>query len=246
MISNIRYFFFAGVVFLYCYVFFKEKMINRKIQAKFPKHGAIYYEIFYSLVTSLLLATTVAVLTAPAIRTHTYLYLKPDEFGWTYFFASILGVILIHDTYFYWMHRAIHHPVLFRYIHRVHHHSTNPTPWASFSFHPIEGILEIIIIPMLTFVFPLHPAALGIFILFMTAYNVYGHSGFEIYPAWFNKHPVFKWLNTSVNHNMHHKYFKGNYGLYFRFWDEWMGTTHQDYDQAFEKITEKKNVIHRL
>jgi len=113
------------------------------------------------------------------------------------------------------MHRAVHHPTLFKHIHFVHHQSTNPTPWASFSFHPLEGILEILIIPILAFIFPIHIFALGIFIIFMTLYNIYGHLGFEIYPAWFNRNPILKWLNTSVNHNMHHKYFKGNYGFIF-------------------------------
>ena len=33
------------------------------------------------------------------------------------------------------------------------------------------------------------------------------------------KNPFLKWLNTSTFHNHHHQFFKGNYGLYFIFWD---------------------------
>ena len=71
----------------------------------------------------------------------------------------------------------------------------------------------------------------------MTLYNVYGHLGFEIYPKGLNKHWLGRWMNTSVNHNMHHQFFKGNYGLYFTFWDRVMNTLDKDYENNFERIT---------
>jgi lathosterol oxidase len=55
--------------------------------------------------------------------------------------------------------------------------------------------------------------------LFQFVYNVYGHLGFEILPR-----PLRRWLNTSSAHNLHHKKFTGNYGLYTLFWDRLMGT----------------------
>jgi sterol desaturase/sphingolipid hydroxylase (fatty acid hydroxylase superfamily) len=64
--------------------------------------------------------------------------------------------------------------------------------------------------------------------------------GWELYPAGFSKHPVGKWINTSVNHNQHHQFFKGNYGLYFLFWDRVMGTLRTDYDSHFEKVKARK------
>jgi sterol desaturase/sphingolipid hydroxylase (fatty acid hydroxylase superfamily) len=70
----------------------------------------------------------------------------------------------------------------------------------------------------------------------MIIYNVYGHLGYEIYPKWFSRHPLGKWINTSVNHNQHHQYFKGNYGLYFLFWDRLMGTIRKDYEDQFEAV----------
>ena len=41
---------------------------------------------------------------------------------------------------------------------------------------------------------------------------------------------------------MHHQYFKGNYGLYFTFWDKIMGTTNKNYDRRFEEVTALKKV----
>ncbi len=49
-------------------------------------------------------------------------------------------------------------------------------------------------------------------------------------------------MNTSVAHNMHHKYFKGNYGLYFTIWDRFMGTLNENYDTAFDEVTTRKKI----
>jgi len=86
---------------------------------------------------------------------------------------------------------------------------------------------------------PIHTYHLPFFFLFMIVYNVYGHLGWELYPKWFATHPIGKWINTSVNHNQHHQYFKGNYGLYFLFWDRWMGTIRDDYEQQFVSVKER-------
>jgi sterol desaturase/sphingolipid hydroxylase (fatty acid hydroxylase superfamily) len=67
-----------------------------------------------------------------------------------------------------------------------------------------------------------------------------GHLGYEVYPAWLVNSRVDKWLNTSTNHNMHHKYFKGNYGLYFRLWDELLHTTHPHYDKTLASLVGQK------
>ncbi|MBK6635031.1 MAG: sterol desaturase family protein [Chitinophagaceae bacterium] len=119
----------------------------------------------------------------------------------------------------------------------MHHKSTNPSPWASFSFQPAEAFIESGIIYVFAFTFPVHIIHILAFLVFMTLYNVYGHLGFEIFPRGFNRHWFFKWFNTSVNHNMHHQYFKGNYGLYFTWWDRLMNTMHREYDNRFETVT---------
>ena len=52
-----------------------------------------------------------------------------------------------------------------------------------------------------------------------------------------------KWLNTSVNHNLHYHYFKGNYGLYFALWDRMMGTLRTDYDDSFDEVKNRTKMI---
>ena len=60
-------------------------------------------------------------------------------------------MILLHDTYFYWAHRAMHHPKIYRHVHLVHHLSQNPSPWAAFAFHPFEAVIEAGIVVSLPF-----------------------------------------------------------------------------------------------
>ena len=98
------------------------------------------------------------------------------------------------------------------------------------------GLLLIMQYIIFAFLLPLHVFVLIAFLLFMTTYNVYGHLGWELYPKGFSQSIIGKWINTSVCHNQHHKYFKGNYGLYLLFWDRAMGTLRDDYDLVFEEV----------
>lgn len=238
LVLLLRYSIFAGITFLVFYVFRKPyKRLYRKIQSKFPKNKDYRREILYSLSTFAIFAALVWVILNPAIGKYAWTYKHISDYGWAYFFFSVIAMIFIHDTYFYWTHRAMHHPKVFKYFHKVHHLSKNPSPWAAFSFHPLEAVIEFSIILIFIFGFPTHKLAVLAFLFFMTIENVLGHVGFELYPKGANKHWLGKWFNTSTNHNMHHEYFKGNYGLYFTFWDRIMGTTHPKYDERFEQVT---------
>ena len=176
---------------------------------------------------------------------HTTIYRNIHQHSMLYFWLVFPFMLIVHDTYFYWTHRLMHHPKLFTFFHVVHHKSVNPSPWASFSFQPTEAIIESAIIYIFAFAFPIHILHLFIFLIFMTIYNVYGHLGFELFPKWFNKHWFFKWFNTSVNHNMHHQYFKGNYSLYFTWWDRIMKTLHKDYDTRFEEFCNETIILRK-
>ena len=70
----------------------------------------------------------------------------------------------------------------------VHHKSTNPSPWTSYALHPLEAIIQTGIYPILAFTLPLYNPLLGIFWLFIVAYSIYGHLGFELCPKGFYKH----------------------------------------------------------
>lgn len=231
-----RYVMIAGVAFLLFYVFFSSRFSRLKIQPLLPKRNDYVREVGYSFLTFFIFAFVGVVVSSDAVLPHTQIYTSISDYGWAYFVFSIFLALLIHDTYFYWTHRLMHHPRLFKLFHLTHHRSVNPSPWASFSFSPLEAVVEASILFVIVFLIPIHAVAIVAFLFLMTIYNVYGHLGYEIYPAWLVKSPVGRWLNTSTNHNMHHKFFKDNYGLYFRFWDEILKTTHPHYDTTLDKL----------
>lgn len=238
---GVRYFMAAAIAFTLCYILLRNKISYKKIQQRFPKQSDYLREIGYSICTIFIFGfIPVLLIKNPYVVSHTLYYTNIADYGWIYFFAAFPLMLLIHDTYFYWTHRLMHHKKLFRHFHLVHHHSTNPSPWAAYSFHPLEAIVEAGVFAVFLFTIPVNPWHFYIFFFFMIVYNVYGHLGYELYPKGFSRHWLGKWINTSVSHNQHHQYFKGNYGLYFTIWDRLMGTLRPDYEQRFEEIAALK------
>lgn len=235
-----RYFIVALIGFLIFYVIFRRKFFYKKIQQKFPANSDYIRELGYSLLTMLIFSSIIVFLNSPAIVIYTTRYQSINEYGWYYYFSVFPLLFLMHDLYFYIMHRIMHHPSVFKFIHLVHHKSTNPSPWAAYAFHPLEAIIEQGIIVIFYFTLPIHISHLAIFFLFSIIYNVYGHLGYELYPKGFNKNWFGKWINTSINHNQHHQFFKGNYGLYTLIWDRFFGTIRKDYDGQFENVSKRQ------
>ena len=236
LLLTLRYLLIAGPAFLVFYVLFRKKWGRLRVQPPFPRRADYYREIGYSFLTFVIFALFGLVLVSPAFRSVSHLYADVSEYGGGYLALSFFASLLIHDAYFYATHRLMHHPRLFRLFHRTHHRSTNPSPWAAFAFNPAEAVVEGAVILVIPLLIPVHTYTLLAFLLFMTVYNVYGHLGYEIYPKWLVNSRLGRWLNTSTNHNMHHQNFKGNYGLYFRFWDEAFGTTHPHYEQKLASL----------
>jgi sterol desaturase/sphingolipid hydroxylase (fatty acid hydroxylase superfamily) len=236
-----KYFLIAGPAFLIFYILLKKKITFKKIQQRFPKTRDYGREIFFSTLSIIIFSfPPLFMLYSDSIRPHTSFYRDISEYGWIYAILAFPLMLVLHDTYFYWAHRLMHHPRLFRWFHLVHHKSSNPSPWAAYAFHPLEAIVESLIFVIFLLTIPVHSIHLSLFFIFSLVYNVYGHLGFELYPKGFSRHWLGKWINTSVSHNMHHQFFKGNYGLYFTFWDRWMKTMSRNYDTTFEEVTSRK------
>jgi sterol desaturase/sphingolipid hydroxylase (fatty acid hydroxylase superfamily) len=239
-----KYFLIAGPVFLIFYIVIRRRIAYKKIQHSFPRNKDYGREIFFSTLSIIIFSIPpLVMLYSDEIRPYTTFYKSIYDYGWFYAILAFPLMLLIHDTYFYWAHRLMHYPKLFRLFHLVHHKSTNPSPWAAYAFHPLEAVVESLIFVIFLFTIPVHSIHLMLFFIFSLVYNVYGHLGFELYPRGFNNHWFGKWINTSVSHNMHHQYFKGNYGLYFTIWDRLMGTLNRNYDKTFEEITSRKKKV---
>ena len=161
----------------------------------------------------------------------TFIYFDVFSYGVIYFCLSIVWMIFLHDTYFYWTHRLLHRPVCYEKIHITHHLSTNPDPWTALAFHPVEAAIQAAILPLIVCVLPAHPLAILFFAIYKVLMNVLGHSGYGLFPdkAWLKK--WFWWITTSRDHDAHHQYGHGNFGLYFTLWDKWMNTSQQSAGQ---------------
>lgn len=241
LILLLRYFVIAGAFYWVYYILLRNKIHYRKIQFRLPTPSDYQREILFSLLTTVIFLMIGIITFHPNhLRPYTQIY---DEFGskgWSYEIFSFFMILIVHDTYFYWCHRVMHSRWGMKYIHLTHHKSVNPSPWAAFSFSPLEAIIEAGIILVVAFLFPIHRNTILIFMVFMTLYNVYGHLGWELYPKGFHKTRLGKWINTSINHNQHHQTFKGNYGLYFLFWDRWMRTLRTDYNDAYDEVSNRQ------
>ena len=157
-------------------------------------------------------------------RGWTRIYRDPDQYPFWWLPISILVYLAAHDAWFYWTHRVMHRPRLFRAAHAVHHASRPPTAWAAMSFHPWEAISGAIVIPALVILIPIHIGALAIVLAIMTLMGVANHMGWEMFPRALVHGPAGRWLITATHHQRHHRDYGCNYGLYFRFWDRLCGT----------------------
>ena len=154
----------------------------------------------------------------------TRVYTSVSDYPLWYLPVSVLLYLLAHDTWFYWTHRWMHGPKMFKVAHAVHHASRPPTAWAAMSFHPWEALTGAIVIPALVFAIPIHVGALGVVLTVMTVMGVTNHMGWELFPKGIVNGPLGNWLITASHHQRHHAEYRCNYGLYFRHWDYVCGT----------------------
>jgi len=157
-------------------------------------------------------------------RGWTQIYTQVSDYPLWYLPVSVLLYLAAHDTWFYWTHRWMHRPAIFRIAHAVHHDSRPPTAWAAMSFHPWEALTGAIVIPALVFLIPIHVGALGLVLTIMTVMGVSNHMGWEMFPRWLVNGPIGDWVITASHHQRHHEQYRCNYGLYFRVWDRLCGT----------------------
>ena len=204
------------------------------VQGRYPKAQHVRREMRYSLLSGLIFGTTGVGVHLGARHGYLGVYTDVGQHGWLYFGFTVALMIVLQDAYFYWTHRAMHHPVLYKHVHRVHHLSTNPSPWAAYSFAPAEAIAHAAFVPLFVAVMPVHESVLAIFMVYMTVRNVHGHTSMEFMPKGFIRHGFWRSHTTVTHHNQHHKKFQTNFGLYFTWWDRWMGTMDAGYEELFD------------
>lgn len=232
-----RYFLIAGLFHAWFYTYKKNAWPRRQLGKKVTSKQQYYKEIRWSSLTALIFAVAGGATAWLWQQGYTRLYANIHDFSLWWLPASLALSMLIHETYYYWLHRWMHRPGVFKLLHQVHHDSSSTSVWTSFSFHPLEGLLQAIILPLTILVLPLHFYVLLTQLTIMTLSSVINHLEIETYPANFHRHFIGKWLIGATHHSLHHKQFKYNFGLYFTFWDKWKKTESPRFPSLFEEKT---------
>ena len=73
----------------------------------------------------------------------------------------------------------------------------------------------------------------------MTLSATINHAGIEIFPASWSKKPILRGLIGATHHDVHHKQARYNFGLYFTFWDKWMGTESPKFKECFRRFSSR-------
>ncbi|MES0861718.1 sterol desaturase family protein [Ruegeria sp. SCPT10] len=155
-----------------------------------------------------------------------------------WFVAIFLLIPLWESFYFYWIHRLIHLPFLYKHIHAVHHRNINVGPWSGLSMHPAEHAIYLGSV-LIHFVVGAHPLHIIFHLQYYTLTAVTTHTGFQGL--------VIKDKNRlalgTFHHQMHHRYFECNYGSLEMPWDKWFGSFHDGTVEANERMQARRKSI---
>lgn len=140
--------------------------------------------------------------------------------------------------HFYWIHRFLHWPPLYKMVHSLHHRNTNVGPWSGLSMHPIEHLLFFSSV-LIHWVVSAHP----IHILFHMQHQALtastSHAGYE--------KMLVKETSALVlgnfHHQLHHRYFECNYGNLEVPWDKVFDSFHDGTELSHTQFVERRRKL---
>ena len=145
--------------------------------------------------------------------------------------VSVLLLPSFRSAHFYWIHRMLHWPPLYKRFHSLHHRNINIGPWSGMSMHPVESTIYMSSV-LIHFVVPSHPVVVLLHLYSSALGPALSHSGFEKVLV------KDKQLVDAghFHHQLHHRFFECNYGTPEMPWDEWFGSFHDGTDEAMDRI----------
>lgn len=184
--------------------------------------GQIRGEILWSLLSSVIFGLAAIIMGALWQQDLTQIYPVIDGgvLSIAYLPLSFFIYAVCHELYYYGTHRWMHQPGVYQRVHAVHHRSRKTSPFASFSFHPYEAVIQAAFIPLMVLVVPIHPIVLLSYLTFMTVTAVSNHLGVELIRSpWLRQYFI-----SGSHHDLHHKAMNVHFGLFFTASDRWFGT----------------------
>jgi sterol desaturase/sphingolipid hydroxylase (fatty acid hydroxylase superfamily) len=233
-ITLARYFLIAGGAYLLFYLVLGKSLANNSLHLKPLMSCSIKNDIELSVLSAVVFAICGALIISEYSLGVTLLYTDLDKYGLWYLLVSFIAVLVLQDTYFYFIHRIFHQPLIFKWMHYGHHRSGEPTPWSSSAFDLPEAIVQGLFFVGVSFIVPLHFITLVAALITMTVWAVFTHLGFQVFSSSSKSYWIQRWLIGSTHHSMHHRKYKVHYGLYFTFWDKLLGTEDPNYENKTE------------
>lgn len=219
-----RYLLVAGLVHWAFWRKARPIALEGRLRARPASLAEIAHEVRLSLASSVIYAFPAAIVWEAFKAGETKIYLDPLAYHPLWLIGGLLTYLLVQDVYYYFVHRLLHHPKIYRHAHAGHHRALRPTAFASFAFDPAEAALTAWLLPALTFLIPIHLGAIVAALAIMTAAAVLNHAGVEVWPRrWLARAPL-SWFITAAHHDLHHQRQRTNFGLYLRCWDQLFGT----------------------
>lgn len=230
-----RYVIFTLAVWLVLWVLLRPVLKARKIREETPPARQMLTELMFSL-RSMVIFATGGVALAFMYRAGLYpLSELANAWGPVWFGVSIVAGVVGLDAWFYWTHRLMHDPRLFRRFHRRHHRSNNPSPFTAYSFDVAEALTLFGFVVVWPAIFPMPDNSMQWVMLYQIVTNTLLHSGYELMPARRDGKPMLDFIVTTTHHDLHHAQAGWNYAAWFTWWDRWMGTEHPEYLQRYAR-----------
>jgi sterol desaturase/sphingolipid hydroxylase (fatty acid hydroxylase superfamily) len=211
----------------------------RKIQPKGFKWKTFRNEGFFAAIN---LVASGFLIGAPMawLSSNGYIAVDKGPVDWWRIAIEYALYFFLFDTWFYWLHRWMHNEPFYTYIHKLHHFSTSPNLLTTLSVNPVESLINGGFVPLflvaMSFIHPVHESAMGLITPTNIVMGLYVHSGYELFPRWWNKSWASKWFITATFHDQHHKYFTANFGGYTTIWDRLCGTMRPKFEADFDKL----------
>jgi lathosterol oxidase len=215
------YFVFATLSYVFV---FDKRTLNHP---KFLKNQ-IWLEIVQANKALPVMATITAPIFLLEVRGYGCLYDRfSDAPAWWYNYAQFPLFLVFTDCLIYWIHRGLHHPLVYKHLHKAHHKWIMPTPFASHAFHPLDGYAQGLPYHLFPFIFPLQKFAYVALFIFVNFWTIMIHDG-----EYVTENPI---VNGAACHSLHHSKFEVNYGQFFTVFDRLGGTYRRPDAEMFER-----------
>ena len=236
----------AGGAHLYLYTFSKQrktlKFDHKELMTnngRFSFRNQVWDNMFWSLASGVTVWSLYeAALMWGFANGYGFMFEFADNPFW--FIALFILLPFWQAFAFYWIHRALHWPPLYRIAHAVHHRNTNIGPWSGNSMHPIEHILWLSSV-LIHWVIVSHPIHVLFFQQSQVISAITNHSGFESIIV----RDKNRLAMGDFFHQLHHRYYECNYGSIETHWDKVFGTFHDGTEEGLEITRRRKKEMHQ-